>query len=63
VPEAGLWREIMNSDGESYGGSGVGNGGRIESEPIAWHGREQSVVLRLPPLAGLLLVCSRNAAD
>jgi 1,4-alpha-glucan branching enzyme len=55
VPLAGAWREILNSDAPLYAGSGVGNLGRVESEALAWHGREQSVLLTLPPLAVVLL--------
>ena len=33
-----------------FGGSGVGNLGRVVSEGIAFHGRANSVVLTLPPL-------------
>ena len=35
----GAWREILNSDAPFYGGSGVGNMGRVASEDVAWHGR------------------------
>ena len=55
VPEAGLYREILNTDATGYGGSGVGNGGGIEAEPVAWMGRPYSVALTLPPLAGVIL--------
>jgi 1,4-alpha-glucan branching enzyme len=55
VPLAGAWREILNSDAPFYGGSGVGNLGRVEAEPVACHGREHSVTLTLPPLALVLL--------
>ncbi len=51
VPLAGGWREILNSDAPAYGGSGVGNLGRVEALPHAWHGRTHSVRLTLPPLA------------
>jgi 1,4-alpha-glucan branching enzyme len=54
VPIAGAWREVLNSDASIYGGSGVGNMGRVVSEPLAWHGREQSVALTLPPLATVM---------
>ena len=50
VPLAGAWREILNSDAPVYGGSGIGNLGRVEAVPTAWHGREHSVRLTLPPL-------------
>ncbi len=51
VPLAGAWREILNSDAPIYGGSGVGNLGRVEASGTPWHGREHSLRLTLPPLA------------
>ena len=51
VPLAGAWREIVNSDAQDYGGSGVGNMGQVQTEPLPWHGRDCSVALTLPPLA------------
>ena len=33
-----------------YGGSNVGNGGAVEAQPIASHGRAYSLTLTLPPL-------------
>ncbi|GAB4271688.1 MAG: 1,4-alpha-glucan branching protein GlgB [Deferrisomatales bacterium] len=53
VPCDGDWREVLNSDAEAYGGSGMGNLGRVTAEPVPWHGRPFSVSLTLPPLAGL----------
>jgi 1,4-alpha-glucan branching enzyme len=50
LPRPGAWREVINSDAPIYGGSGVGNMGRVESEPAPWHGRAQSALLTLPPL-------------
>ncbi len=49
LPSAGRWTEILNTDAEAYGGSGVGNGD-VESEDVAWQGHDQSVVVTLPPL-------------
>ena len=45
----------MNSDAEVYGGSNLGNGGLVFTEPIASHGHPQSLRLNLPPLGFLLL--------
>jgi 1,4-alpha-glucan branching enzyme len=59
VPVAGPYLELVNSDGDLYGGSNVGNGGAIFSEPIASHGCDQSLRLTLPPLGFLLLKPSR----
>ena len=49
LPATGCYREVLNSDAEIYGGGGVGNGGAVDSEAIACHGRLQSARLRLPP--------------
>jgi 1,4-alpha-glucan branching enzyme len=55
VPTAGRWIELANSDAESYGGSGIGNLGGVESVPVDSHGFQQSIVLSVPPLAALFL--------
>jgi 1,4-alpha-glucan branching enzyme len=55
VPEPGYYLELLNSDASLYGGGDVGNGGGIQSEPIAAHGFEQSLRLVAPPLGCLLL--------
>ncbi|MGO8657564.1 alpha amylase C-terminal domain-containing protein, partial [Rhizobium ruizarguesonis] len=31
LPSAGRWREILNTDADIYGGSGKGNGGRVQA--------------------------------
>ncbi|TAH13251.1 MAG: 1,4-alpha-glucan branching protein GlgB [Curvibacter sp.] len=54
MPQAGTWRELINTDNVVYGGSGVGNG-ELASEAVAHHHRAQSVVLNLPPQACLVL--------
>jgi 1,4-alpha-glucan branching enzyme len=54
VPIAGGWREVLNGDAPFYGGGGVGNMGRVQSQPQAWHGFEQSLSVTLPPLAMVL---------
>ena len=55
VPHAGYWREVLNSDAETYGGSGVGNCGGVASSPIPYHGRMHSLNVTLPPLGILVL--------
>jgi len=55
VPRSGDWAEIINTDSELYGGSGLGNLGLVRSDGQPWHGFEQSLVLTLPPLATLYL--------
>ncbi|KFZ39240.1 glycogen branching protein [Shewanella mangrovi] len=51
LPQAGQYRECLNSDSEFYGGSNVGNGGEIHSEPQPWQGMSHSAVITLPPLS------------
>jgi 1,4-alpha-glucan branching enzyme len=55
APRAGRYKEVLNSDAEAYGGSNIGNGGFVETEPIPAHGHAQSLRLSLPPLGFLLL--------
>ncbi len=55
VPQAGRWLELLNSDAERYGGSGMGNFGEVEAREEPQHGRAASIRLTLPPLATLLL--------
>jgi len=61
VPEPGRYVEILNTDSEYYGGSGVGNLGSVESEPVPLNGQPHSLRLRLPPLGALLLRLDRSA--
>ena len=49
------WDELLNTDAEVYGGSGIGNLGRSTTEDQPWHGFPQSVPLTLPPLAVVYL--------
>ncbi len=51
VPRAGFYREILNSDAESYGGSNMGNKGGLPSDAIPWQGHPHSILITLPPLA------------
>ena len=61
VPFGGTWYEIFNSDAENYGGSGVGNKGRVDTENKECHGRPCSLSLTLPPLGALFLSQRKNS--
>ena len=63
LPFTGRWREVLNTDAELYGGSGVGNLGVVEAEPQMWHGRPASAALRLPPSGVLWLAPERGVVD
>jgi 1,4-alpha-glucan branching enzyme len=49
MPAGGTWRELVNTDDARFGGSGVVNG-PLAAAAEPWHGRDHSIVLRLPPL-------------
>jgi len=54
VPMGGWWKEVLNSDGKEYAGSGIGNGGGVMAQHIEQHGRPFSLELTLPPLAAVM---------
>jgi len=53
VPRGGLWKEILNSDAQVYGGANQGNVGGVQAEQVTMHHRPFSVRLSLPPLAAV----------
>jgi 1,4-alpha-glucan branching enzyme len=53
LPQGGRWREVLNTDAEQYGGSGLGNLGGVDTEPLPWHGQPASAAMTLPPLSVL----------
>lgn len=55
LPSAGTWREILNSDADTYRGSGIGNLGAVEATTNSCHGRPASATLALPPLSAIWL--------
>jgi 1,4-alpha-glucan branching enzyme len=54
VPRGGVWDELANSDAVEFGGSGMGNLGRVQAQELAAHGRAWSLSLTLPPLGVLM---------
>ncbi len=56
VPKAGRYAEIFNSDAEYYGGNNQGNGAGLQTENVTWMNRAQSLLITLPPLAGLIIM-------
>jgi 1,4-alpha-glucan branching enzyme len=56
VPQAQDYLERMNTDSAHYGGSNLGNNGRVSAEPRPWMGFPASLALTLPPLAALVLL-------
>ncbi|HEY9649994.1 MAG TPA: alpha amylase C-terminal domain-containing protein [Coleofasciculaceae cyanobacterium] len=58
VPAGGYWQELLNSDAQDYGGSGLGNMGGVNAEESSCHGRPYSLTITLPPLAIAFFKCS-----
>ena len=56
LPRPGRWREIINTDFDGYGGSGVGNYGGVEAVAEPWHGQPYSATLAAPPLGTVWLL-------
>lgn len=50
VPYGGTWRELLNSDAEQFGGSGVTNK-PLKAAKKESHGQAYSITFRLAPLA------------
>lgn len=53
VPLPGNYIEVLNSDEERFGGSGLVNTQAVRSESIVWNGRDDSIAVRLPPLGAV----------
>ncbi|MGP6171909.1 1,4-alpha-glucan branching protein GlgB [Microbacterium sp. A204] len=54
VPLVGVWEEILNTDALEYGGSGIGNLGRVAAHASDTHATPTTKIT-LPPLATLWL--------
>ncbi|MCL1126626.1 1,4-alpha-glucan branching protein GlgB [Shewanella surugensis] len=55
LPKKSLYRELLNSDSEYYGGSNKGNTGFIIAHEEAYQGMAQSALITVPPLGCLVL--------
>lgn len=55
LPIDGRWREVINTDAASYGGSNVGNLGEVRAEQRPSHGQVASAALVVPPLGAIWL--------
>ncbi|WOG29149.1 1,4-alpha-glucan branching protein GlgB [Endozoicomonas sp. 8E] len=61
VPIEGVWKEILNSDALSFGGSGVANSKVLYTEHFHTHGYDHSLLVTLPPLSTLFLAPDSRA--
>ncbi len=56
MPQAGRWREALNTDAPIYGGTGAGNLGGIDAEEVALAGQPARAAIVLPPLSTVIFV-------
>ncbi|WP_051706017.1 1,4-alpha-glucan branching protein GlgB [Nocardioides aequoreus] len=61
LPFTGEWSEVLNTDAEVYGGSGVGNLGTVTAHGEPHQGQPASASLRVPPLGTVWLRRSPQA--
>jgi 1,4-alpha-glucan branching enzyme len=55
VPNAGYYKEVLNTDAAHYGGSNVGNAGGQHASDVPSQSKPHSLVLTLPPLAAVFM--------
>jgi len=63
APAPGFYREIINTDAETYGGSNVGNLGGITATNEPCHGRDHSLYVNLPALSTVALKKENKKID
>ncbi|WP_434512322.1 1,4-alpha-glucan branching protein GlgB [Desulfitobacterium sp. AusDCA] len=54
IPQEGRYRLVFNSDWNDFGGDTPPKGRILKSEPVAWHGRDNSLNIEIPPLSCLI---------
>ena len=55
MPQAGRWREVINTDATVYWGSGWGNFGGVDAVTPGSHGKPAGATVSLPPLEIVVL--------
>ena len=60
VPAAGAYTCLFNTDDPAFGGEGRGDREAVKSQYIPCHGREQSIVITLPPMSAVIYKCTRK---
>lgn len=63
VPYEGEYYEVLNSDADRYGGSGLENLQPMPTGPIFWQSCAHSILLTLPPLSTVILKRRPNETD
>ena len=60
VPVPGAYTCIFNTDDEAFGGEGRGDKEPVKSTYTPCHGREQSIIITLPPMSAVIYKCTRK---
>lgn len=60
VPFAGDYRCVFNADDPAFGGGGRGDKAAISTDELPSHGFDQSLVIDLPPMSGVIYRCVRK---
>ena len=60
VPFGGTWGALLSTDDAAFGGTAAEPPAPVKSEPVPCHEQEESIVLDLPPLSGMVLRCVRK---
>jgi len=60
LPQAGGWREVLNTDALEYAGAGEGNLGLVTAVPEGRHGLPASATLTLPALSTVWFTPQEN---
>ncbi|MFN2388189.1 MAG: 1,4-alpha-glucan branching protein GlgB [Actinomycetota bacterium] len=55
LPKDGVLEEVLNTDAARYGGTNMGNMGKVVPDAYPWHGLDHSAVITLPPLGTVWL--------
>ena len=58
VPYEGTYEQILCTDDEKYGGTGVVQNGKVKAEDYSMHGYEQSIVIDIPPMSVMYFKCT-----
>ena len=54
LPLPGVWREVLNSDADIYGGSNQGNLGGVQAQEYNVHNQPFSAEFTLPPMSAIV---------
>ncbi len=60
VPEYGIYREMLTTDMERFGGSGAVNDTPIKTTSDVNHGLDQTLKFHLPPLSGIIFALTEK---